>query len=246
MDLNLPQPLFTERGVKMQAVILAAGRGVRMGELTNDIPKPLLKISGKPIVEYTLFNLPEEISEIIFVIGYKGEMIRQQFGDEFNGKRISYVEQKELNGTAGALWLAKDILRDKFLVLMGDDLYHRDDLRKIIRHDLAILIKAINEPSRFGVVETDKEGNLVRVVERPQNPKSNLVNTGAYVLNLKFFDYALVPVYNGTEFGLPQTLAQMADKYKIKVERAEAWHPNTIGNDLAKAEEVVRKYFKMD
>ena len=214
-----------------------------MGELTNDVPKPLLKISTRPILEYTLNNLPEEISEIVFIVGYKGELIRRQFGEEFKGKKISYVEQTELNGTAGALWTAKGILRDKFLVLMGDDLYQCDDLRKIVRHDLAILTKEINEPSRFGVVETDESGNLLRVVERPAAPKSNLVNTGAYVLNMDFFNYSMAPVYGGTEFGLPQTLAQMADKYKIKVERASFWHSNTKCEDLAKAEEIVKKYF---
>lgn len=214
-----------------------------MGELTNDIPKPLLKISGRPIVEYTLLNLPEEISEIIFVVGYKGEMVKEYFGEKFNGKKISYVEQKELDGTAGAVWAAKDLLRDKFLVLMGDDLYHREDLKKIVRHELAILTKEVGDPSRFGVVEIDANGNLSQVVERPQNPRSNLVNTGAYVLSQEFFEYARVPVYGGAEFGLPQTLAQMADKHEIKVERAEFWHPNTRGEDLEAAEGLVKKHF---
>jgi len=229
----------------MQAVILAAGRGVRMGDLTDEIPKPLLKISNRPILEYTLNNLPEEISEIIFVIGYKGEMIKKYFGNEFNGKKIVYVEQEELNGTAGALWVAKDILRDKFLVLMADDLYHKPDLEKLLAYDLALLVKEVANNTRFGVVAMDESGCLKEVVEYKflkGSPAGNLVNMGAYVLNPKIFDYAPFPI-SAKEFGLPQTLAQMADKHKIKVIRANVWHPNGQEEDLIKGEAVVKKHF---
>jgi len=227
----------------MQAVILAAGRGTRMGELTNDIPKPLLKISGRPILEYTLANLPRKIDEVIFVVGYLGHQIRNHFGEKYQGKNLQYIWQLSPSGTGGALFQIKKTLHGKFIVLMGDDLYHQKDLKKILKHDLAVLVKEIEEPSRFGVIEVDKNGHLVQIVEKPAEPKSNLVNAGVYVLDSRIFNYPLVPVYNGQEFGLPQTLAQMADKHKIKVERAEVWHPNTKGEDLKRAEEIVEKYF---
>jgi len=230
----------------MQVVILAAGKGVRMGKLTNNIPKPLLKISGRPIVEYTLLNLPEEISEIIFVIGYKGEMIKKYFGEKFNGKKISYVEQKELNGTGGAIFSLKNLIYNRFLVLNGDDIYHVDDLAKLLSHKIALLVKQIENNDRFGTVEVDKQGYLKSIVEfrnlKDKNAASNLVNTGAYVLNKEIFDYPQVPI-SEKEFGLPQTLAQMTDKHKIKVIKANVWHPNGQEEDLIKGEEVVRKYF---
>lgn len=230
----------------MQVVILAAGKGVRMGKLTNDIPKPLLKISGRPIVEYTLLNLPEEISEIIFVIGYKGEMIKKYFGEKFNGKKISYVEQKELNGTGGAIFNLKDLIDDRFLVLNGDDIYHVDDLAKLLPHKMALLVKQIENNDRFGTVEVDKQGYLKSIVEfrnlKDKNAAGDLVNTGAYVLNKEIFNYPQVPI-SEKEFGLPQTLAQMTDKHKIKVIKANVWHPNGQEEDLIKGEEVVRKYF---
>ena len=230
----------------MQAVILAAGRGTRMGELTNDIPKPMLKISGRPILEYTLANLPSEIDEVIFIIGYLGHKIRNHFGAEYQGKDLQYVWQLSPSGTGGALWQIKKALHGKFIVLMGDDLYHQKDLKKILKHDLAVLVKEIDEPSRFGVIEIDDNGHLVQIAEKPARPKSNLVNAGVYVLDGRIFNYPLVPVYDGTEYGLPQTMAQMEDYHKIKVVRAEVWHPNTNGDDLQKAEEIVKKYFKMD
>ena len=217
-----------------------------MGELTDDVPKPLLKISGRPILEYTLSNLPDAISEIIFVVGYRGEMIRQRFGNEFNGKKITYVEQTELNGTGGALWTAKDILCDKFLVLMADDLYHRPDLEKLLPYELALLVRQIENNDRFGTVEIDEKGHLKSVIEfcnlPDKNAAGNLVNMGAYALNKEIFDYALMPV-SAKEFGLPQTLAQMADKHKIKVIKANVWHPNGQEEDLIKGEAVVKKHF---
>lgn len=228
----------------MQAVILAAGRGTRMGELTNGTPKPLLKISGRPILEYTLENLPSEIDEVIFVIGYLGHKIKNHFGKKHQGRELQYMWQLSPSGTGGALFQIRKALHGKFIVLMGDDLYHRKDLKKILKHDLAVLVKEIDEPSRFGVIETDASGHLLQIVEKPVEPKSNLVNAGVYVLDSRIFTYPLVPVYGGKEFGLPQTLAQMADNHKIKVVRAEVWHPNTKGEDLRKAEEIVERYFK--
>ncbi|MDD2753193.1 MAG: nucleotidyltransferase family protein [Candidatus Portnoybacteria bacterium] len=229
----------------MQAVILAAGRGTRMGELTDEIPKPLLKIGGRPIVEYALDNLPEEISEIIFIVGYKGDMIRKYFGGEHKGRKISYCEQTDFNGTAGAICLAKDMLADRFLVLMGDDLYHKKDLKKLLRHDLALLVKKIENNTRFGVVEKDSEGNLKQVVEfkfLKDRKGGNLVNIGAYLMSKDFFDYPFVLV-SDKEFGLPQTLAQMADKYKIKAVEADFWHPNGHKEDLAEGEKIIN-FFK--
>lgn len=230
----------------MQVVILAAGRGVRMGKLTNNIPKPLLKISNRPIVEYTLLNLPEEISEIIFVINYKGEMIKKHFGKKFKNKKISYGEQKEINGTGGAIFNLKNLIDDRFLVLNGDDIYHRDDLVKLLPYKMALLVKQIENNDRFGTVEVDEQDYLKSVVEfrnlKDENAAGNLVNMGAYILNKEIFDYPQVPI-SEKEFGLPQTLAQMTDKHKIKVIKANVWHPNGREEDLIKGEEIIRKYF---
>ncbi|HRY52857.1 MAG TPA: nucleotidyltransferase family protein [Candidatus Portnoybacteria bacterium] len=233
----------------MQAVILAAGRGVRMGELTNDKPKPLLEIAGRPILEYTLENLPEEILEVVLVIGYKGEMIKKHFGESWGGKKISYVEQKQMDGTGGAITAARDLLKDKFLVLMADDLYHRSDLAKLLSYDLALLVREIEQNTRFGVVEKDEKENLKSIIEfkdlQGKQINEHLVNMGAYMLNKEFFEYPLVKI-SEKEYGLPQTLAQMADKYKIKVIKAECWHPNGQQEDLIKGEEVVKKHFNID
>lgn len=227
----------------MQAVILAAGRGKRMLRLTDNIPKPMLKINGRPILEYKLEILPKEIDEVIFIVGYYGECIMDYFGCRFQGRKIKYIFQKELNGTGGALHLAKGMLRDKFLVMNGDDFYHKQDLKKMMQHSFAILGYKVDDPSRYGVIKTDKRGNMIEVIENPKDAKYKLVNAGAYILTRKFFEYDLIPKKAGDkEFGLPQTLAQVSKNHRIKAVKARAWQ--SIGNpeDLEKAKGVLHKF----
>ena len=225
----------------MQAVILAAGRGKRMGNLTQATTKPMLKIKGKPILEHKIKMLPKEIDEIIFIIGYCGDDILRHFKHYFSGHRMVYVFQGAINGTGGALHLARSVLRDKFMVMMGDDLYLRKDLARMAKHDLAILGYEVEDPSQFGIIKTNKNGHMVDVVEKPKKSKDKLANVGVYVMNKKFFEYDLVSIGNG-EFGLPQTFAKMARDHKVKVEKATAWHPIGSPDDLKAAEKVLHKF----
>jgi len=225
----------------MQAVILAAGRGKRMGKLTSATTKPMLKIKGKPILEHKINALPKKIKEIVFVVGYHSMDVITYFKRYYNGRRIIYVFQSDLNGTGGALHLAKSVLRDKFLVMMGDDLYCKRDISNLIKNDLAILGYEVENPNNFGVIKTNRRRNMVDVIEKPKKIKKGLVNTGLYVLNKNFFDYDLVSI-GGGEFGLPQTLAKMVDDHKIKVEMASRWHPIGEPEDLKSAEKVLNKF----
>jgi UDP-N-acetylglucosamine diphosphorylase / glucose-1-phosphate thymidylyltransferase / UDP-N-acetylgalactosamine diphosphorylase / glucosamine-1-phosphate N-acetyltransferase / galactosamine-1-phosphate N-acetyltransferase len=225
----------------MQVVILAAGRGRRMHDLTNGIPKPMLKIKGKPILEHKINALPKEIKEIVFVVGYYGEHIMNHFKRFFNGRKIIYVFQTNLNGTGGALFLAKSVLKDRFMVMMGDDLYHKKDIKKLLKHNMAVLGHEVDDPSRFGMIKTNRNGNMVDIVEKPKRWKEKLANAGMYVITKKIFDYDLVPI-GGGEFGLPQTLARMSEKHKIKVEQATIWHPIGSADDLAAAEKIIHKF----
>lgn len=212
-----------------------------MQPLTYDIPKPMLPVLGKPILEYTLSFLPKEIEEVIFVVNYLGEHIKKHFGSEFGGRKITYVTQETLNGTGGAVHCCKNIIKENFLVLMGDDLYHRDDLAEMIKFPFAILALEVEDCCQFGVFKIDENHHLVDIIEKPKEGGKGLANIGAYVLSKKFFDYPLVSV-SETEFGLPQTLALMAQDENIKILRARDWFP--IGNpeDLNKAEKAVKRF----
>jgi UDP-N-acetylglucosamine diphosphorylase / glucose-1-phosphate thymidylyltransferase / UDP-N-acetylgalactosamine diphosphorylase / glucosamine-1-phosphate N-acetyltransferase / galactosamine-1-phosphate N-acetyltransferase len=212
-----------------------------MKNLTDETPKPMLKIKNKPILEHKLEALPDEIDEIIFIVGYRRGKIEEYFGNNFKGKKIIYIVQKNLNGTGGALHLAADFVGDKFLVMMGDDLYHKDDIKNILNHENAILASKTNNPSQFGVFEINEAGHLLEIVEKPVIPPSNLINTGLYALTKDFFNYDLVPI-SETEFGLPQTLVKMAQDFPIKIIKTGKWQP--IGNpeELKQAEKVLEKF----
>lgn len=230
----------------MQAVILAAGKGTRMRPLTYEIPKPMVPVKGKPILEYIIRSLPDAIDEIIIVVGYLGYHIEEYFGSEFDNKKIKYVEQEELLGTAHALHCAKDYLRDgKFLVCMGDNLYLKEDMEKCLKHDLSILAQEIDPPHNFAVLEFDQENNLVDIIEDPKNHPSNLVNTAVYVLDQRFFDYEMAPIKDGKEYGLPQTIIKLVKDSGIKIEKAGFWISLGSEEDIKKArdsKEMERHY----
>lgn len=225
----------------MQVVILAAGRGKRMGKLTSATTKPMLKIKGKPILEHKLNALPKKIKEVILIVGYHNMHIISHFKHCFGGRRMTYVFQNNLNGTGGALHLAKSILKDKFLVMMGDDLYHKKDLAEMLDYDLAIMGHEVADPASFGMIKDDGRGFMLEVIEKPNNSRHKLANAGVYMLNKSFFDYELVSIGKG-EFGLPQTLASMSKKHKIKIHKARAWHPIGRPEDLRRAEGVLADF----
>ena len=212
-----------------------------MKDLTDNVPKPMLEINGKPILAHKLETLPKEIDEVIFVIGYLGNQIQKYFGDFYAGKKISYVVQEVLNGTGGAVQLAKDLIKGDFLVMMGDDLYLKTDIEKCLQCDLAVLGLEVDNPSKFGVISLNENGQLLEIVEKPNITGSALVNIGLYKLNKKFFEYEIVSLENG-EFGLPQTLAIMAKDFPVQVVKAENWFAIGSPEDLEKAEEIIEKF----
>lgn len=212
-----------------------------MQDLTNGIPKPMIKIKGKPILEHKINALPKEIKEIVFVVGYYGEHIMNHFKRFFNGRKVTYVFQTNLNGTGGALFLAKSVLKDRFMVMMGDDLYHKKDIKSLLKHEMAVLGHEVDDPSQFGMIKVNRNGNMLDIVEKPKRWKEKLANAGIYVMTKKIFDYDLVPIGTG-EFGLPQTLAKMSDKHKIKVEKATMWHSVGTPEDLLEAEKIIHKF----
>jgi len=226
----------------MQAVILAAGRGTRMGTLTENTPKPMLTLFGKPLLEWKIEMLPQAVDEVIFVIGYHGNQIEKYFGESWGNRKITYIVQEELNGTGGAILLTKDSVREKFLVMMGDDLYLREDIETLMDGESAVLGLAVENAEMYGLLETTDAGNLWKITERPHNKKTGTVNTGAYLLDKKFFDYEVEKTPNG-EFGLPQALATMSQDFPVRVLSAHAWQPVGCPQDIALGEAFLQKYW---
>ena len=174
----------------VQAVILAAGKSTRMYPLTLTRPKPLLPVLNRTIIERTLEQIYSLVSEIIIVVGYKKEMILDHLGASYRGVPLRYVIQKEQLGTGHALMLVRPYLKGRFVVINGDDLYHKDDIRSLLSHKYALLVNEVEDPRIYGVIVTD--GDRVRkLVEKPKRPPSDLANTGVYALDLAIFDLDL-------------------------------------------------------
>ncbi len=223
----------------MQAVILAAGLGTRMGKLTKNTPKPMLKILNKNLLEWKINFLPKEVDEVILVVGYKSEVIKKYFKDYFNGKKITYVMDDELKGTANALWKAKNILKGNFLVMMGDDIYSEKSIAECAKKPLSICCKVVaeNAPEHRVVL---KNKNLSAFVTPTQNRElkkpSNLAFTGMYCLTKDIFRYKPVKLKTKDEYGLPQTLLKLAEKKKINIVKTDFWMQISVPEDLKKAE----------
>lgn len=237
----------------MQCVILAAGRGTRMNELTTAIPKPMLEVAGKPLLEYKIEALPSEVEEVVLIVGYKSEVVREHFGQRYGEKRIRYVEQKELNGTAGALWAAKELLKERFLVMMGDDIYHKEDVAECVSktETWALLVQQLPTMGRAGYVVLGEDGNIADIIESSKEDDvrtgSGIASTNLYVLDARLFSCPLVPKHEGSlEYGLPQTVVAAAKQLKLVFEPVYTtrWIQITAPRDLMTAADLLKKFNK--
>lgn len=213
-----------------------------MNELTDSLPKPLLEVNGKTLLEHKFDALPEGVDEIILVVGYMGGMIQQKFGGTYKDKRILYVEQDVLDGTAGALWRAKGILTDRFLVMNGDDLYVREDAAHCMAiNEWAMLVKEMDRVLN-GNVRIEDNGTILEIKEGPHNGSKGLTNTGLYALDTRIFDYPMIPKAQGSaEYGLPQTILEASKKSGIPflAVKATDWIQITSPEDIQKAEAIL-------
>ena len=178
----------------MQALILCGGLGTRLRPLTNEIPKPKVPIDSKPFLEYLIDNLKRfGIVDIILAVGYKEEIIREYFGDGLKiGVNIKYSVEKELLGTAGAIWNAHRLLNSDFMVINGDTYLDIDFEKFIYFHKLSksrVTMALINseDVSRYGSVIIDSNNNVV-VDKKGNCSDKGLINAGYYLLNKEIMD----------------------------------------------------------
>lgn len=217
----------------MHIVILAAGRGTRMNKLTEESPKPMLAYKGKNLIEHKLDALPASVDHIILVIGYLGHKIQEYFGDSYKGISITYVTQRELLGTAHSLWAAKDHIRGPFMVLMGDDLYAREDLEIMAKNEFAVLASKSEKKRSGGKIFLGEDGTIRDIIEdKDGSLDSPLTYTGACVLTPEIFSYDMVQIPGRNEFGLPQTIMQLKDRFPLRLVEATFWKQITSPEDL--------------
>jgi glucose-1-phosphate thymidylyltransferase len=219
----------------MKAVIPLAGKGTRLRPHTYLTPKPLLRVGGKPVMSYILDDLSElGVTEIVYVIGYLGDVVKEFMAREYPDIRPEYVVQEVQDGTAGAVKLAEPFIEDELLILFVDTLFDADlSVAKGLGEDWSGVIwaKEVEDYQRFGVIVTDESGAMTRIVEKPQDPISKLANIGLYYIKdrdllFKGIDKALgSPPGPSGEFYLTDAFQYMVDQgSKILTAPVEGWY----------------------
>lgn len=179
----------------MKAVVLAAGKGTRLQPLTNDKPKGMVEVQDKPILAHCFDHLVElDADELIVVVGHLKERIIEHFGDEYRSVPITYTHQREQNGLAHALLTAEDHIDSDFMLMLGDNIFQADLASVVERQqadhtDAAFLVEQVpwDEADRYGVCNVNDEGCITDVIEKPDDPPSNLVMTGFYTFTPAIF-----------------------------------------------------------
>ncbi len=178
----------------MKAVILAGGRGTRLGNLTQSIPKPMMPVAGKPIIRRIIDTLSDSgIKEIIVVVGYEKDVIIDYLRDGSQmGVDIKYVEQKQQLGTANAVLQARNHVDDKFISINGDLVFDESLIFTLLKKSkigsCIICSKKVKNPKACGVLKLNGE-KVLEIVEKSDNPPSNIGNAGIYLFSNNVFDY---------------------------------------------------------
>lgn len=199
----------------MQAVVLAAGEGTRLRPLTEDKPKGMVEVNGKPIITHCLEHLVDlGAKELFIVVGYRKEDIISYYGDEFKGVPITYEHQREALGIAHALLKVEEHIDDDFMLMLGDNIFQAN-LEDVVarqqedRADAAFLVEEVpwEEADRYGVCVTNDFGEITDVVEKPVEPPSNLVMTGFYTFTPAIFHACkLVQPSNRGEYEISEAI----------------------------------------
>ncbi len=217
----------------MEIIILAAGKGVRFWPLTTSKPKPLVKILNKTILEHNLDQLIGIAKEAILVVGYKSEMVKQKIGLNYKGIKIKYIFQKKQLGTGDAAVSAKPLIKNNFLLLNGDDLYFKEDIKNVLKKFPSIGLKKVLNPQNFGVI-LEKNGKIIDFCEKPKNPKSNSVSAGIYFLPRAILKDKLKKSERG-EYEFTDFVKNFIKKEKLNAVTVKKWIPQSFSWDLFEA-----------
>lgn len=231
----------------MRAVVLAAGKGTRMKEITESTPKPMIEVAGRPILWHLLEKLSEAgVTEAAVIVGYKGRRVRDYFGDgDEVGLTISYFEQEVQDGTGHAADPARGFLESApFFFTFGDILAPSEAYPEMMRDferapaDLLMAARAVDNPGSYGILETEGD-RVVRIVEKPRpgETDSNLANGGIFIADPVIFEYTdRLELSERGEYELTDAIRMMIeDGRDVRAFRLDYWRDVGTPEDLEAA-----------
>ncbi|WP_135829519.1 UTP--glucose-1-phosphate uridylyltransferase AglF [Halorussus halobius] len=235
----------------MKAVVLAAGEGTRLRPLTEDKPKGMVEVDGEPILTHCFEQLAElGADEFVVVVGYRKQDIIEHYGDAFDGIPVTYAHQREQKGLAHALLTVEEYVDDDFMLMLGDNVFDANLGDVVNRHqedraDAAFLTEEVpdEEAGRYGVCDTNDYGEITDVVEKPDDPPSNLVMTGFYTFTPAIFHAChLVQPSNRGEYEISEAVDLLIRSGRtIDAIRMDGWRVDVgYPEDRERAERLLR------
>lgn len=217
----------------MKVIIPLAGKGTRLRPHTHTVPKPMLRVAGKPVMDYVLDDVRKlrDVDEVIYITGHLKEAVETHVMTKYRDLKATFIEQKVQDGTAGAVALARPRVDAPVLIIFVDTIFDADlSVIKASSDDGIIWTKEVEDWQRFGVVVRDASGHMTKIVEKPTTPISKRVNIGLqYVRNWKLLfegiDQVLKGPQNKGEWYLTDAFQYMVDKgAKLKVLDVAGWY----------------------
>jgi glucose-1-phosphate thymidylyltransferase len=204
----------------MRAVIPVAGVGTRLRPHTYSLPKVLLNVAGKPILAHILDSLIEQsIEHATIITGYMGKLVEEYVLDRYSNIKFDFVEQEKLLGLGHAIWTGRETYKnDELMIILGDTIFDVDLGLAVQSLRNSIGVKEVKDPRRFGVVINDENGKIIRLIEKPATPISNLAIVGIYyikdstLLNRSLEELINNDIRTRGEYQLTDALQLMIDK----------------------------------
>lgn len=232
----------------MQVIIPLAGKGTRLRPHTRLVPKPMLKVGGRPVMDWVMDRLEAlDVSELIFITGHLKEQVEQYARNRYRYPS-RFIEQKVQDGTAGAVNLARPFVHEPVLIIFVDTVFEADlTLINRFKGDGIIWAKEVEDYQRFGVVVTDKDGYMTKIVEKPSTPISKLANIGLYYIKdvetlWKGIDKTLASPAQKGEFFLTDAFQFMIEQgRKILTAEVGGWYDCGKLETLLESNEILLK-----
>ncbi len=231
-----------------KVVILAGGKGTRMGNLTTDLPKHLIPVNGRPFIYYLLNNVVAAgLTDIIISVGYKKEKW-SEFIKSYKHELKIIDQYERVSGKYGSAIpvaaVEPEFGNDNFIAVNGDNLYSKNDFKAICHDDNLNYIAgySMDHPERYGVLESDNKDFLITIHEKSPNPPTDLINSGLYKFTPDYFDKVKdIKISPRGEYEITDVITSLAKQGKVKVQKLQDyWYDFGQPEDIDKVSEFLK------